>query len=1343
MKNTLLFSILLCSCFVGFGQWAQTEGPEGGSLGEIVELNGSLFVAANESGIYKSSDNGANWFSVNNGLPTGAQILDLHTDNNTVYASVGRNGLYKSENEGESWMAINSGIATETFYAIYANGNNIYGGNENGGITYSNNGGQSYSYVGEAISGIHFRDFEVFNSRLFAVGNDYEGGFYESTDNGQSWIRVDVDNLFDAASNLMVMEDRLFIVSSGRVFSTQDVLSWTASSTLFGYGISNIDGYLGSIYVTGSGGKIYKSDDLGQNWQLIQNENVVTYGRDVFLSGDVLLLSSVEGMFGSLDDGDTWLPYDVGIKAVLSSSVLPYQGNVFVGSRGQGVFRSGDSGATWQRINTGMNTNGSRYIFEIIGVDGNLFVASEDGIYKSTDSGGSWQLIFDPGINQSTWDVAHDNGIVITASSGTSIYKSSDMGGAWSQLNISALQEPAYFRELAIMGDTLAISTSDSQIYLSPDMGATWKEAVSIGYSGAITDIEVSGNKLFVSNYNGVYVSSDFGDSWERLNDERQPVPYGVRDIIANDSIYAATLNGVWVTSVNRNEWYDISENLANQGVNRIAFDSDYLWAGTSSSTWKLAKDDARLPPPVEYPFVTQWYTGYSGTSNDNQITIPTFPGESYNYMVDWGDGSVSEGVTGDITHTYAEIGDYTVTISGEFPRIYFNGTGDAQKINRIVKWGTTKWTSMEDAFKGCIHLSPNAEDLPDLSLLTSLKGMFRNATYLYSQYGNIGTWDVSTVTDFSYMFAGVERPLGHIGNWNISSAESMEGMFQNATKFNQDLTSWNVTNVTNLNVVFEGAIDFDGDVSSWNVANATSMTRMFNGAVNFNGKIAEWDIGSVGNMQLMLNGVSLSMEEYDTLLTSWSGLSELQNNVTFDAGQNHYCNSADERQILVDTYGWTINDAGEECTPDTSSFITVWKTDNQGDASTETQITIPTHPEEVYNYRVDWGDGTLDEGITGNITHDYETPGVYTVTISGQFPRIFFNNNGDKNKIIRIQQWGTNPWSSMEFAFMGCNYLDVNAEDAPNITEATSLQAMFMYCNGLTGNDSFASWDTSAITNMASLFRSCYNFNGSIGSWDVSEVHTMEQMFSGASNFNDDISAWNVGKVSNMQYMFAYNHSFVQDISSWDTGSLVDSRGMFEYNNVFNQNIGNWDVSKVQNMNAMFRGANSFNQDIANWDVSNVENMAYMFHDATGFNWDLSQWDVSRVLNMEGMFQNARLFNQNLADWDIQTVGNLKAFFDESGLSDTNYDLTLLGWAQLASLQPNVLFEAGTNKYCDAEEARQHLMDAFGWSIYDGGKARGCGITDFALRINTGGTATAYDGNEYVADTYFDVGNT
>ena len=64
--------------------------------------------------------------------------------------------------------------------------------------------------------------------------------------------------------------------------------------------------------------------------------------------------------------------------------------------------------------------------------------------------------------------------------------------------------------------------------------------------------------------------------------------------------------------------------------------------------------------------FTSLWNTANisTGSSGTNEIRIPTNSAYSYSYTVDWGDGNVDSNVTGDITHTYATQGTYTVKIT-------------------------------------------------------------------------------------------------------------------------------------------------------------------------------------------------------------------------------------------------------------------------------------------------------------------------------------------------------------------------------------------------------------------------------------------------------------------------------------------------------------------------------------------------------------------------------------------------------------------------------------------------------------------------------------------------------
>ncbi|MFS4493937.1 BspA family leucine-rich repeat surface protein [Maribacter sp. 2308TA10-17] len=721
-------------------------------------------------------------------------------------------------------------------------------------------------------------------------------------------------------------------------------------------------------------------------------------------------------------------------------------------------------------------------------------------------------------------------------------------------------------------------------------------------------------------------------------------------------------------------------------GVLNIDFDSRDAVGGERHPVINAIEILGQTTEPVERPFVTTWKTDNPGVSEDDQITIPTFPGETYNYTVDWGDGTSDSGVTEDITHTYQTVGTYEVSISGDFPRIFFEFSDllkptDRKKILSVNQWGDIEWKSMDLAFAGCSHLDVVAVDTPNLQSVNILSRMFYECESLIFN-SSINEWDTSSIQQMLGVFEGAKLFNQPIGKWNVENVFETTIMFGGAENFNQDLSSWNVSNVVHMGAMFQLAFSFNSPIESWDVGNVIEMRTMFSGANSFNQNIGNWNVSSVADMTNMFNGAGLSPENYDNLLNSWS-TQQPQNGVIFDAGNSQYCLGEAARQKLIDDFGWTITDGGKaaDCV-DTTSFITTWKTDNLG-LSEDNQITIPTFSDETYNYSVDWGDGTSDSEVTGDITHTYASPGTYQVSISGDFPRIRLNFSNDSNKLLEINQWGDIEWESMSGAFAECANMDVKAIDAPNLTNVSSLSAMFYGCYALVGNNSFNSWDVSNITNMNSLFSES-SFNSDISSWDVSNVTDMSSTF-GFSVFNQDISDWNVSNVTQMGGMFGFSS--------------------------FNQDISDWNVSIVTNMNQMFMESN-FDQDISSWDVSNVTQMGSMFSNSV-FDQDLGNWNISNVLFMNDMFNNA-------------------------GLSLANFDSTLEGWGT-QQVQSGVAFDAGNSQYCLGEEARQKLIDDFGWTITDAGKSADCiDTTSFITTWKTDNPGESAD-NEITIPTVLD----
>jgi surface protein len=698
---------------------------------------------------------------------------------------------------------------------------------------------------------------------------------------------------------------------------------------------------------------------------------------------------------------------------------------------------------------------------------------------------------------------------------------------------------------------------------------------------------------------------------------------------------------------------------------------------------------------PVCSHFVTTWKTDNPGTSNSTSITIPINVGSTYNYDVDWDNDGVFDqsGITGGVTHDYGVAGTYTIRIRGTFPSIRFANSGDKDKILSVDQWGTNPWEVVSQAFWGCSNLTVPATDAPDLSGITAMSFMFRNAT---SFNNPIDHWDVSNLTSMVLVFNGATSFNQPLDSWDVSNVTVMSGLFNGATSFDQDLGAWDVGNVTHMTQMFNGATSFNQPLDSWDVSNVIWMNDMFNGATSFDQDLGAWDVGNVTSMSDMFNGVTLSTANYDATLIGWASLdageTQIPQNVTFNGGNSMYCLSEQERDELLITHGWTITDGGVD--PACSHFVTTWKTDNPG-TSNSTSITIPTFSGATYNYDVDWdNDGIFDElGLTGDVTHDFGAAGTYTIRIKGTFPRIYFNNGGDRQKLLSVDQWGSIQWGSMSAAFKGCTNLRVPASDSPNLIVTYFLGGMFAFCDSL--NNDFNNWDVSQIVEMRGTFQNATSFNGDISGWDVGNVYGFSGMFQNASAFNQDISGWNMGSAGDMNRMFYQASSF-------------------------NQPIGSWNLSIAQSMVQMFHEATSFNQDIGSWNVSNVVNMERMFMGATSFNQDIGSWDVSNVVSMLSMFWDATAFDQNLGNWDVSNVIDMEFMFEGGGtLSIYNYDALLIGWS-LLPLQNNINFTAGNSMFCEGEVARDFIISTFGWTISDDGKDPSCGLDHFVMTFQT-----------------------
>ncbi|NER11864.1 BspA family leucine-rich repeat surface protein [Leptobacterium flavescens] len=340
------------------------------------------------------------------------------------------------------------------------------------------------------------------------------------------------------------------------------------------------------------------------------------------------------------------------------------------------------------------------------------------------------------------------------------------------------------------------------------------------------------------------------------------------------------------------------------------------------------------------------------------------------------------------------------------------------------------------------------------------------------------------------------------------------------------------------------------------------------------------------------------------------------------------------------------------------NAFVSTWRITEAGQ-----QIRLPLVSSGVYDFTVDWGDGSsgrlTDFQQTDQKTHTYSEAGTYTISISGEINgwSFGFPDGESRSEIIEINSWGPlRLGSRTSMHFNGCNNLRITAPDLLNTSEVTSFRKSFQACSSLTIVPRMEEWDMSSVTDMNGMFGDATNFNQNIRNWDVSNVRSMRSMFHQALNFNGNIENWNVSNVTDMAYMFNRASAFNRDIGNWNVSSVDNMKSMFSEASVFDQNIGNWNVSRVTDMRAMFYNAFAFNRDIGNWDVSNVMDMRSMFEGVT--------------------------------------------------LSTPNYEALIRGW-EAQNVQNNIIFNGGSSRYTaggDAETARTRLINDHNWTISDGG---------------------------------------
>ena len=375
-----------------------------------------------------------------------------------------------------------------------------------------------------------------------------------------------------------------------------------------------------------------------------------------------------------------------------------------------------------------------------------------------------------------------------------------------------------------------------------------------------------------------------------------------------------------------------------------------------------------------------------------------------------------------------------------------------------LTKVVTSKVTDMNNLF---LNLNPN----DNISITQS-----------------INSWDVSHVTNMSFMFFGGDLFFNQdISSWDVSSVINMEGMFSFSTTFNQDISSWDVSNVTEMSRMFYSTV-FNQDIGSWDVSNATSMSGMF-GSVNeegfaptsFNQDISGWDVSSVTDCEGFSEGTTAWTEPKPTFTNCRVG-----NEIYLD--ENGVTIKATEYAVVGESYelggvSYSVVD-----------LDLLLQMIAEGDDVTKVVTSNVNNMGEMFKDAV-------------NFNQDIGSWDVSNVEIFAHMFRNATSFNQD------IGSW------------------DLGGSGNFGNRELIEIEAMFFGASSF--NQDIGSWDVSKIVRFDLIFHGASSFNQDIGSWDVSNMETMASTFKDASSFNQDLSSWDVSNV-------IYCEDFSLEATAW-----------------------------------------------------------------------------------------------------------------------------------------------------------------------------------------------------------------
>jgi photosystem II stability/assembly factor-like uncharacterized protein len=218
-----------------------------------------------------------------------------------IYASSDWNGkLYKSTNDGDTWITMISGLPIESIESVGYD--TLIFSTTDSKLYFSFDGGNSYHLNQAFSSRIYSIEFITYIDSSFIVLGTANGFVHISRDFGNSWTSQQVSNSY--VLSIKLIQNRMFAATYTGLYYTDDLGQTWQNLVIVQAGehVYDIESDLfGILYVSAGTGKIYKSTDFGNSWNISLNSISIQLIR---FSPENEILA---GNYKSTNQGESWI----------------------------------------------------------------------------------------------------------------------------------------------------------------------------------------------------------------------------------------------------------------------------------------------------------------------------------------------------------------------------------------------------------------------------------------------------------------------------------------------------------------------------------------------------------------------------------------------------------------------------------------------------------------------------------------------------------------------------------------------------------------------------------------------------------------------------------------------------------------------------------------------------------------------------------------------------------------------------------------------------------------------------------------------------------------------------